>query len=78
MNGTQKAVYGAIVGALIAFLTVVLAGLNTGAGELTAAVWVAAAIAALAELAGVGGTVYATTNKGGADTSETPPYPEGP
>lgn len=67
-DNKQKAVAGALVGATIAFLGAILAGLqsageNAGFGDLNAATWVTAVIAFLSALGLTGGTVYAVTNK---------------
>jgi hypothetical protein len=67
-TGPQKAIWGATVSAVIAFLSAVLAGLlavGDGAtlGDLDTAVWITAIIAALTAAVGTGGTVYQVTNK---------------
>jgi hypothetical protein len=65
--GSQKAIWGAVVSAAIAFLGAVLTGLQAlesgGLGDLGAAVWVSAVLAALVSASGVGGTVYQVANK---------------
>lgn len=65
--GPQKAVWGAVVSAVIAFLSAVLAGLlavgdGAGLGDLDTAVWITAVIAALTAAGGTGAAVYRTTN----------------
>lgn len=65
MNGTQKAWAGAIVGAVIAFLTVLGGALSAGdtLGDVDTSTWILAIVAGLAALPLVGGTVYQTRNK---------------
>lgn len=61
-----KAVYGAVVGALLAFLGALATALvDPGATleSITAGQWVTAIVAALAALPVVGGTVYQVTNR---------------
>jgi hypothetical protein len=61
-----KAVYGAIVGALVAFLGTLsgaLADPGTTFESITDGQWVAAVVAALGALPLVGGTVYQVTNR---------------
>jgi len=61
-----KAVYGAIVGALLAFigaLTAALVDPGTTLETVTAGQWLTAIGAALAALPAVGGTVYQVTNR---------------
>lgn len=66
--GAQKAYVGAAVAGVIAFLGAVLAGLQSlgggsGLGDLDAAVWITAIIAALTALGGTGAGVYTVENK---------------
>lgn len=61
-----KAVYGAIVGALVAFLgalSTALADPGTTFGSVTDGQWITAIVAGLGALPIVGGTVYQITNK---------------
>jgi len=61
-----KAVYGAVVSALVAFLgalSTALADPGTAFSTLTDGQWVTAIVAGLGALPLVGGTVYAVTNK---------------
>lgn len=60
-----KAVYGAVVGALLAFLGALASALvdpGTTLESVTAGQWVTAIVAALAALPVVGGTVYQVQN----------------
>jgi hypothetical protein len=68
-TGPQKAIIGAIIASVIAFLTAILAGLQgigSGAtlGDLTAEMWISAVIAFLASAGSVFGGVYYTQNHG--------------
>lgn len=61
-----KAVYGAVVGALLAFLGALTSALvdpGTTLESVTAGQWLTAIAAALAALPVVGGTVYQVTNR---------------
>ena len=62
MNGAQKAIYGAIVAAVVAGLSVLAPAAN--AGGITSGDWWNAALAVVVSLGAVGGTVYQTTNTG--------------
>lgn len=68
LTGPQKAVVGAVISAVVAFLTAILAGLQgigDGAtlGDLTTEMWISAIIALLGSAGAVFGGVYYTTNK---------------
>lgn len=61
-----KAVYGAVVGALVAFLgalSTALAATGTDLSSLTDGQWLTAIVSGLGALPIVGGTIYATRNK---------------
>lgn len=78
-----KAWVGAAISAVIAFLGAVLAGLNAlgdGAalGDLDAAVWITATIAALTAFGGTGAAVYQVENKPKVVVPEYPPTQDPP
>lgn len=62
MNKYAKAIVGAGVGFLVAFLSALLPYLDGGFGEVEASGWVTATIAGLVSLGAVGGVVYAVPN----------------
>ena len=69
-----KAVYGAIVGSLVAFLgalSTALADPGTSFGSISDGQWVIAIVAGLGALPIVGGTVYQITNKPAVKTDPT-------
>ena len=61
MNGTQKAVYGAVVAALIAGVTAAVQA--TDDASITMNEWLQIVLAVLVSLGAVGGTVYGVKNK---------------
>lgn len=61
MNGAQKAIYGAVVAAIVAALSVLAPAANDG-GITSGDIW-NAALAVFVSLGAVGGTVYQVTNK---------------
>lgn len=73
-----KAVYGAIVGALVAFLgalSTALADPGTTFGSISDGQWVTAVVAGLGALPIIGGTVYQITNRpASTDTPEDDEY----
>lgn len=60
-QGAQKAVYGAVVAALVAALSVLAPAANNGG--ISSGDWWNAALAVFVSLGAVGGTVYQVTNK---------------
>jgi len=77
MNGSQKAIVGAIASAIIAFLSVLSGALTEGAAisDLDAQTWINAVIALLGGLGITGGAVYAVPNKT-KDKGKPEPYLE--
>lgn len=65
MSAYAKAIYAAIVGFVIAFLTAILPYLQNGEtmGEVNTLGWVTAILAGLVSLGVTGGGVYAISNK---------------
>lgn len=74
MRPYAKAVYGAVVGALLAFLgalATALTGDATSLGDLTDGQWITAVVAGLGALPLIGTTVYSVTNRGSTTTTTT-------
>lgn len=78
-----KAWVGAAVATVVAFLGAVLAGLqevgpDSGLGDLDAAVWITATIAALTAFGGTGAAVYQVENKPKVAVPEYPSIQDPP
>lgn len=72
MHAYAKAIYAAVIGFAVAFLSALLPYLQDGGfGQVTAEGWVTAAIAGLVSLGVAGGAVYAVPNRTRQDASSS-------